>query len=110
MRCWLLIIVLMGCQGWRKQDTALELAFAGTAVIDWHQTIDITSDCAESNPMIGHCGDTVPPNIYFPLAIVAHAAIAACLPHTWRTVFQAFSTGVEAGTIFSNERDGYEML
>jgi hypothetical protein len=102
MRCWLLIVVLIGCQGWRKQDTALELAFAGTAVI--------TSDCAERNPMIGHCGDTVPPNIYFPLAIVAHAAIAACLPHAWRTVFQAFSVGLEAGTIFSNERDGYEML
>jgi hypothetical protein len=110
MRCWLLIIVLMGCQGWRKQDTALELAFAGTTVIDWHQTMDITSDCAESNPMIGHCGDTVPPNLYFPVAIIAHAAIAACLPHAWRTVFQAFSVGVEAGTIYSNERDGYEML
>jgi hypothetical protein len=106
----MLILALTSCDGWRKRDTALELAFFGTTAIDWRQTTTITTDCAESNPMIGRCGDTVPPNIYFPLALVAHAVVAACLPPTWRTVFQSFTIGLEAGTIFSNDRDGYEML
>jgi hypothetical protein len=110
MRSWLLVLALFGCQGWRKQDTALEVAFVGTALVDWHQTISITHDCVETNPMIGNCGDTVTPNLYFPVVLVAHAAIAACLPHTWRTVFLAFTTGIEASTIWGNERAGYEVL
>jgi hypothetical protein len=112
MRYWLLVIIIavVGCEGWRKQDTALEVAFVSTAAIDWKQTIEITGDCAEENPMIGTCGHRVPVNIYFPIAILAHAAVAAVLPHTWRTLFQAFTTGVEASTIYSNSHAGYEML
>lgn len=110
MRCWLLVLALVGCEGWRKQDTVLEAAFLGASAIDWHQTINITNACAESNPMIGTCGDVVPPNAYFPLAMLVHVAIAACLPHTWRTIFQAFSAGVEVGTVVGNEHFGYEML
>jgi hypothetical protein len=60
--------------------------------------------------MIGPCGNVVAPNIYFPIAILVHAAVAACLPHTWRTAFQAFTVGLESATVFSNEREGYRTL
>jgi hypothetical protein len=110
MRHWLLILSLASCERWTKRDTALELAFVGVTAVDWRQTIDITKDCDESNPMIGPCGRVVPPNIYFPMAILVHAAVAACLPPTWRTVFQAFTTGLEVATIAQNHRDGYDML
>ena len=112
MRNGLLILALAttSCAPWTKQDTALELAFAGTAAIDWHQTESITGSCMELNPMIGRCGDGVPTSIYFPVAIAVHAAISACLPKTWRTVFQAFTVGVEAATIVANDQEGFEML
>ncbi len=110
MRQWLVILALAGCERWTKQDTALELAFAGTAGIDWKQTVTITGECSEMNPMIGRCGNVVPANIYFPMAIVAHAVIAAALPRTWRTVFQSFTVGVEASTVVANQLAGYEAL
>jgi hypothetical protein len=86
------------------------VAFVGTAAIDWRQTTTITHECVELNPMIGRCGDVVPANLYFPVAIVVHAAVAACLPPKWRTVFQAFTVGLEASTIVANDREGYGML
>jgi hypothetical protein len=110
MRRCLIILALAGCEHWTKQDTALEVAFAGATALDWRQTVSITGNCEESNPMIGRCGGMVPPNIYFPIAIAVHAAIAACLPRRWRTVFQAFTTGLEVGTVASNDQHGYEML
>lgn len=110
MRSLLTIVALAGCAPWTKQDTALELAFAGAAAIDLRQTVDITANCEESNPMIGKCGNEVPPFAYFPVAIAVHAAIAALLPRTWRTVFQSFTVGLEVSTIASNHFNGYEIL
>ena len=109
MRRCLILLALASCERWTKQDTALELAFVGATAADWRQTIDITQQCDETNPMIGPCGETVPPDLYFPVAIVVHAAIAACLPPTWRTVFQAFSTGLEVSTVVANHNEGFHM-
>jgi len=110
MRQWLLILGLAGCERWTKHDTALELSFVGTAALDWRQTVTITGDCSEANPMIGPCGNVVPANAYFPIAIVVHAVVAAALPRTWRTAFQAFTVGLEAGAIVHNTNAGYDAL
>ena len=110
MRRFLVVLALAGCAPWTKQDTALEAAFVGTVALDWHQTISITANCQESNPMIGRCGDVMPPNVYFPIAIAVHATIAALLPRTWRTAFQGFSAGLEVSTIYNNQEDGYQAL
>ena len=89
------------------RDTALELAFVAATVIDWNQTTSITADCQELNPVIGRCGNGVPPHVYFPIVLFVHVAIAATLPRPWREIFQAFTTGIEATTIYRNhaERD-----
>jgi hypothetical protein len=102
MRGLVLCLALTSCTEWKKRDTALELAFVTTAAIDWHQTMSITAGCQETNPMIGTCGDIVPPSIYFPIVIVLHAVVAAALPRPWREIFQSFSIGVEANTIYTN--------
>jgi hypothetical protein len=102
MRGLLPWLALTSCTSWTKRDTALEVAFVAATAIDWHQTMSITAGCRELNPMIGRCGDVVPPNIYFPIGIVVHAALAVALPRPWREVFQSFTTGLEASTIFSN--------
>jgi hypothetical protein len=95
-------LVLVSCTRWTKRDSALELAFVTTTAIDWHQTMSITAGCLETNPMIGTCGDVVPPSVYFPIVIVLHAAVAAVLPRPWREIFQSFTIGVEANTIYTN--------
>jgi hypothetical protein len=110
MRVWLIIFALAGCRRWTARDTALEVAFVGSALVDWRQTLTITRDCNELNPMMGRCGDELTPNVYFPLALVAHAAIAAALPPVWRTAFQSLTTGLEVVTIVHNHDEGYETL
>jgi hypothetical protein len=95
-------LALASCTEWTKQDTALELSFVAATAIDWYQTTSITKGCEEANPMIGPCGNVVPPNVYFPIAIMVHAAVAAALPRPWREIFQSFTTGLEASTIYGN--------
>jgi hypothetical protein len=102
MRGLALCLLVMSCTPWKKHDTALELAFVATAAVDWHQTMSITAGCQETNPMIGTCGNVVPPSVYFPIVIVLHAAVAAVLPRPWREIFQSFTIGVEANTIYTN--------
>lgn len=102
MRVLVLWLALTSCTPWQKRDTALEVAFVAVAAIDWKQTIWITEHCYETNPMIGRCGELISPSIYFPIAIVLHAAVAALLPRPWREVFQAFTIGMEASTVYMN--------
>ncbi len=103
MRVLVLWLALVSCTpSWKARDTALELSFVASAAIDWHQTMWITDTCRETNPMIGRCGNVIAPSIYFPIAIAVHAAIAYILPRPWREVFQAFTVGMEASTIYSN--------
>jgi hypothetical protein len=106
MRGLVLCLMLASCARWTKTDTVLEAAFIATTAIDWHQTMSITHDCQEINPVIGRCGDGAPPNLYFPVVFVLHAAVAALLPHPWREIFQGFTIGLEASTIYSNYESG----
>jgi hypothetical protein len=102
MRGLVVWLTLASCTSWEKHDTALELAFMTVTAIDWHQTMSITAGCQEANPMIGRCGEVVPPMLYFPIALLAHAAAAATLPRPWREIFQGFTIGLEASTIYTN--------
>ena len=68
----LLCFILGGCSHWTKTNTALEAAFIATTGLDWHQTMSITAECAELNPVIGSCDGGMPPNAYFPVAFVLH--------------------------------------
>jgi hypothetical protein len=105
MRALVLCVVLASCSHWSKTDTVLEAAFIATTAIDWHQTMSITANCNELNPVIGSCGDGVPPNAYFPMTFVLHAAVAAALPPRWREVFQGFTIGLEASTTYRNAQE-----
>ena len=109
MRGLLLCLVLTSCSHWTKKDAALETLFIGTAAVDWRQTQAITAASREANPMLGPCGNEMRPNLYFPLAIVLHAAAAAVLPPPWREIFQSFTIGLEATTIFNNYQEGFEF-
>ncbi|MDB4954269.1 MAG: hypothetical protein JWO36_1838 [Myxococcales bacterium] len=98
-----ILIALWGCSNWTHKDTVLETAFIAVTAIDWEQTETITHNCGELNPAIGRCGDVIPVNLYFPVVIAAHIAIAAVLPPGWcRAAFQGITFGVEATTTYWN--------
>ena len=104
---WLLVVAIAGsagCASWSRRDTALEAGFFVATTVDWQQTQDITLACDEVNPVIGTCGQRVPVSLYFPVLLVAHAAIAALLPPRWRTAFQAFTAGMEVSTTYWNSQ------
>ncbi|HEU4614182.1 MAG TPA: hypothetical protein VFS15_18940 [Kofleriaceae bacterium] len=104
MRGLVLCLVLAGCARWATEDTVLQAAVVTTTAIDWQQTVWITNECREINPVIGQCGENIPVHAYFPVVIVVSTAIAVVLPKRWRNVFQAFVLGMEAATTYSNYR------
>lgn len=105
MRGLVLCLVLASCARWTTGDTVLQAAVITTTAIDWQQTVWITDECREINPVIGRCGENIPVHVYFPVVIVASTAIAVVLPKRWRNMFQAFVLGMEATTTYSNYRE-----
>lgn len=75
-----------------------------TLATDWAQTVWITEDCSEHNPILGECGERVPHYVYFPVMIAGSMIISRVLPEWYRGVFQGAVTGAEAATIWDNER------
>lgn len=98
-----------GCvsRPWTKTDTALEAACVGLAVLDLNQTTQITRDCMEGNPILGPCGDRVPPAVWFPTMIVLHAITSYLLPSDWRHAFQGVTVGFQTHVSITNWRAGY---
>lgn len=83
---------------------ALAIASSTTIVLDWHQTIGITRECDELNPVIGECGERTDPNLYFTVALLAHLAVGAMLPEPWRDVWFSSIAGAQASTVVRNWR------
>ena len=97
-------MLLTSCGGWSKKDSALELGFAGITTVDWVQSKWIAAACREQNPIIGRCGQRVPVDLYFPIAMLVHVSIALILPPTYRTLWQAAYIGAEANQVWGNYR------
>jgi hypothetical protein len=100
----ILTVTLAACTPTQRTAT---LALTSTALIaaDWHQTRSgITASCFEQNPIIGACGENVPPDLYFPVAIALNLAAGLVLPRPWRDVWFAGVTGAQTSTVWSNWR------
>ena len=95
----------VGCGGWTKRDTALELAAQASLAADWRQTEFAVSTPTywEGNPIIGDHAQHMSPTTYFAGVGLLHVAIAAILPHGWwRTSFQVATAGVELVQVYEN--------
>lgn len=95
---------------WEWQDTALESAYAATLAVDYVQTVQITRDGREVNPIMGRSGEKVPPAVYFPVAFAAHAAAMYFLPRDYRRVVQGMSVGISFLNISRNYSVGYGVF
>lgn len=108
-----LLLLASGCcslgSHWSTANTAAELGFAALATVDALQSRNAVEMCSESNPVIGPCGDRVPPVAYYPLSVVVHVAVALTLPARYRTWFQAATVGVEADQVYENHALGYHV-
>lgn len=105
----MIFALLVGCGGWRARDTAAETLVLASFAVDHRQTIAITGDCLEANPVIGPCGERVGPTAYFWTAGLIHVGIAAALPPRWRTAFQAVTAGRQVYGIRLNTHAGYGL-
>lgn len=89
-----------------QRQTALATASTAALVLDWRQTQRITADCQESNPLLGSCGDRIPPGVYFPAVIALHLAAGVALPAGWSEAWFAAWAGFEGKVVHYNHRAG----
>lgn len=112
MRAAVLALALCACvsgsRRWTALDVGSELALGAVTMVDWRQTVDITRNCGEANPVLGACGKRFPLAAWVPLVLAAHFGVAAALPHgEVRSLWQWTALGAEAATVWTNWRSGY---
>ena len=100
-------LLLGSCVSWTRADVQREGAFGTLMATDMMQTLTITEECSEINPIIGNCGQNVNPLIYFPITMALHVLVMHLLPPNWRSSFQYISIGAELSTVVTNEMNGY---
>lgn len=88
---------LTGCTP-RQRKATLGIASTALLVADWQQTNVLVAHCNEQNPIIGTCGDTVRPGVYFPIVIVANLAAGYYLHES----YLAGITGAQLVTVSQN--------
>lgn len=103
---------------WTDGDTWVQAGVSLTLVADWATTRSFCRDAldadgarfSESNPMIGaKCGG-LSPDVYFPAALVLHAAVTRALPKTWmRRAWQGVTVGFQLRAIDRNLSAGYAI-
>lgn len=93
--------------GWTTRDTIVEGAVAASITLDWWQSMPGFHYCAEANPVLGPCGDRMPPAVYFPLTAVLHAAVAYVLPRGWRELWQGAAIGAELNQAYATYELGW---
>lgn len=94
---------LMACTPGQR-TTTLAIASTSLLFVDWRQTRGIAASCNEENPVIGWCGERVPPDVYFAFVIVAHLALGLAMHNGWDDAWFATIAGAEGATTWSNYR------
>lgn len=105
MKALALALAFVGCtpQNWRTRDSLTEATLFAVTMYDWNQTVSITRNCSESNPIIGPCGERVNMHAYFASTLVLEVIVSRILDNTWRPLFQGAWIGAETATVIDNE-------
>jgi hypothetical protein len=86
---------------------ALYALVALALALDWHETLAITRDGAEVNPLLGRHGERFAPTPYFAVCVAAFAAAAYYLPRRWAVVVAVAVFALEAHALSVNHACGY---
>lgn len=101
MRAVVLAISLAACTP--VQRVAVLMTTSTTLIaLDWYQTQDIVKGCTELNPVLGECGERIPPSVYFPVVILTHVSVGLALPGHARTAWFSTIIGAQASTTWGN--------
>lgn len=103
MKLAVLALALCACTP-AQRTGALAVASTAGLMVDWSQTLKITSTCRERNPFIGECGEKMSPDLYFTAAISAHLITGYVLGKTWREIWFASIAGVSWNTAYNNQQ------
>jgi hypothetical protein len=88
------------------------LAMLAMFVIDWQQTLVIARNpgrWSERNLVLGQHPTVGRVNVYFAVALVAIAAVAAVVPLPWAIALLAAVAGVEGWCVVHNYRGGVRI-
>ena len=95
-----------------KEDIALQSTFTIITIVDYGQTLNIAkhpNTWKETNLILGEHPKEKAVNIYFPVAIGAHAVVSYLIPNSCqifsikcRTIWQYSSIAVELKPVISN--------
>jgi hypothetical protein len=108
---WIKLLIvclfLSGCAngGWSTDDSYRQTGVVALMSIDWAQTRKISNNpdkYNEHNPILGNHPSESMVNVYFPVCIAAHTAVAMALPPGYRVWWQYVVLGLEAGTVANN--------
>ena len=108
----LIILLLPFLVAWTQEDTKYQTAFIMTALVDWGQTLYIAGnpdEYEENNRILGSHPSRDKVNLYFPIAIGLHTAVAVALPKDYRRVWQLIWIGIETGMIVHNTSIGIKV-
>lgn len=98
---------------WRGEDTARELVYMTSHIIDWRQSLYIADHPwlhAEGNAILGPHPSDSEVNRYFAATALLHMGVSYVLPHKWRTAWQYITIGVEVGVNYHNYRAGVKIV
>lgn len=87
---------------WSLTNTLLEAGMGAAVLGDYIQTRKITHNGRELNPIMGKSGQRMSPNLYFPLAMAAHAGTMYALPEPYRTWAQAGTLALQSANVGRN--------
>lgn len=102
-----MLLLTVGC-GMTTPEVITQGAVVASLAADYYQTRHITAACQEVNPIIGKCGQGMPPEMYFTLSAGLHTATVWALPQgSWRLLAQLSLLLVEGAVVYHNYRSGY---
>lgn len=107
----LMTLTLQASDPWTTRDTWVEVICVTSLIVDWGQTLNITSDKAyyETNPVLGPRPSRSAVNRYFATAILTHVALAYVLPKKLRVGYQLLTIGLQFSMIHNNSSLGVKF-
>lgn len=90
-----------------KLEFATETTVLAFMAIDGLETSAIAAHCAETNPIIGPCGQRVPVTFYFPFIMAAHGASTFVMPQKYRPWWISAALGLEIATLWESFQLGW---
>jgi len=99
---------------WSSDDSIRQAVATSTIIIDWGQTLDISSKCEntsiyETNPILGRCPSRGEVNKYFAASVGVNYLISRALPKKYRKGWQYMTIVYQAGFISNNYNLGIKV-